>query len=166
MTASRDGADRCDTDKDRITTIGLLLESASGVRRVLEPTLACAAGAGAPWFEVMLRLSRSPGVRLRMSDLAAQTQLSPSGLTRAIDRLVELGLVERSSCPSDRRGSYAELTAAGMALMNQALPRHRAALDGGLEGLFDPGEEAALQSALRKLRDRVLPGAMPSPELG
>ena len=57
------------------------------------------------WFEVLIRLARTPGQRLRMSDLAAQTTLSASGLTRAVDRLEAAGLVDREACPTDRRSA-------------------------------------------------------------
>ena len=94
-----------------------------------------------------------------MSDLALQTALTPSGLTRAIDRLSQAALVTRQSCPEDRRGSFAALTEAGSARMREALEIHRAQLAELLEGALDPDEEQALVSALRKLRDRVNPGA-------
>ena len=74
------------------------------------------------WFEVLIRLARSPEHRLRMTDLAAQTILSPSGLTRAVDRLVEAGLVEREACPTDRRSTYAVLTPEGERRVLKALP--------------------------------------------
>ena len=94
-----------------------------------------------------------------MSDLAAQTDLTPSGLTRAVDRLSEAGLVSRQACPEDRRGAFAALTDAGEARMRQALDLHRAQLTQLLDGLLDPDEELALVATLRKLRDRVSPEA-------
>ena len=48
-----------------------------------------------------------PGRELRMSDLAAQTLLTTSGITRVVDRLERDGLVARRACPTDRRGSFA-----------------------------------------------------------
>jgi hypothetical protein len=51
---------------DRVTTAGLVFETAIGLRRAIEPTLTCLAGPSAPWFEVMIRLARSPGSNLRM----------------------------------------------------------------------------------------------------
>ena len=64
-------------------------------------------------FDVLIRLARTPGSELRMSELAAQTSLTPSGLTRSVDRLQEQGLVARRVCPEDRRGAFAVLTPAG-----------------------------------------------------
>jgi len=94
-----------------------------------------------------------------MSDLAAQTALTPSGLTRAVDRLSDTGLVSRQACPEDRRGTYAALTETGEERMRQALDIHRAQLSELLDGALDPDEEVALVAALRKLRDRVNPEA-------
>lgn len=139
--------------------VGLVFESATGLRRSIEPTLQCLCGPSAPWFEVLIRLARSPGGRLRMSDLAAQTSLTPSGLTRAVDRLVELRLVTRETCAADRRGSFAALTARGRAEMDEVFPKHLEHLSSLLAGVFEPEEEAQLLSLLRRLRDHVHPGA-------
>src|SRR2546421_9570902 len=64
-------------------------------------------------YEVLLFLSRAPGRRLRMHELAESVLLTPSGITRLVDRLEGEGLVGRESCPTDRRGSFVVLTEAG-----------------------------------------------------
>jgi DNA-binding MarR family transcriptional regulator len=143
----------------RSTMVGLVFESAVGLRKMIEPSLHFSCGPAAPWFEVLIRLSRSPGQRLRMSDLAAQTSLTPSGLTRAVDRLHDLGLVTREACSADRRGTYAALTDAGQQAMDATLPRHEALVFEILEGVFDADEEALFLALMRKLRDRVNPDA-------
>jgi MarR family 2-MHQ and catechol resistance regulon transcriptional repressor len=145
---------------------GLVFESATGLRRAVEPSLHCLVGASAPWFEVLIRLARSPGGRLRMSDLAAQTSLTPSGLTRAVDRLVELELVTREACAADRRGAFAALTERGRADMDAFLPRHEEFLAVLLGGVFTPDEERVFMDLLRRLRDRVHPGAARPPDSG
>ncbi|TML38127.1 MAG: MarR family transcriptional regulator [Actinobacteria bacterium] len=66
-------------------------------------------------YEVLLFLSRAPGRRLRMHELAESVLLTPSGITRLVDRLEGEGLVSRESCPTDRRGSFVVLTEAGRA---------------------------------------------------
>jgi DNA-binding MarR family transcriptional regulator len=144
---------------DQITLVGLVLEAASGLHRAVSAPLERHCELAGQDFDILIRLARSPGSRLRMSDLAAQTSLTPSGLTRAIDRLAHAGLVSRQSCPEDRRGAFAALTDAGDARMREALEIHRAQLAELLEGALDPEEERALVTALRKLRDRVNPGA-------
>jgi MarR family 2-MHQ and catechol resistance regulon transcriptional repressor len=144
---------------DEITLVGLVFETAGGLRRSLAPAVEHEVGVGGQAFEVLLRLQRSPGGTLRMADLAAQTGLTPSGLTRALDRLVDSGLCVRESCESDRRGSFARLTPTGEQRIGEALTRHRAEIDSLLDGLYGEGERAELMALLRRLRDRVHPDA-------
>lgn len=75
-------------------------------------------------YEILVNLSGEPAGELRMTELAARTLVSRSGLTRRLDRLVESGLVERRSCPTDRRGVLAVLTDAGRRRLEQAAPSH------------------------------------------
>ncbi|MEO7198548.1 MAG: MarR family transcriptional regulator [Solirubrobacterales bacterium] len=75
-------------------------------------------------YEVLLHLAGSDGHSLRMGQLADHLLLSRSGLTRLVDRLARRGLVERHSCPSDRRGTYARLTADGLRRFEEAQPTH------------------------------------------
>lgn len=113
---------------------------------------------------MLVRLARSPGNRLRMSDLASQASLTPSGLTRAVDRLEATGLVTRRACDEDRRGSYAELTPLGQAKMDEVLPDHRAQLESILPVALSPEERAEVVALLRRLRDVVNPDAARAPE--
>ncbi len=147
----------CAFDDDRLTLAGLLFEAHAGLVAELERHLEAESGLSQQWFEVMLRLARSPDGRLRMTDLARQVIMTPSGLTRAVDRMEEAGLVSRESCASDRRVLYAFLTAKGRATIEAALPQHVAHLDECFTVLLDAKERAALEGALRKIRDAVRP---------
>ncbi|MGD0882069.1 MAG: MarR family transcriptional regulator [Acidimicrobiales bacterium] len=140
-------------EDERLTTIGLLFESAAGLRRLFHRQLESTGAASSQAFDILIRLARSEGGELRMSELAVQASLTPSGLTRAVDRLQEQGLVDRRTCPEDRRGSFALLTPAGRALMDETIPDHIAAVDRILDELFTPEEEARLADSLRRLRD-------------
>lgn len=145
-----------DYDDERLTTIGLLFESAAGLRRLFHRQLESTGSATSQAFDILIRLARSEGGELRMSELAVQASLTPSGLTRAVDRIREQGLVDRRTCPEDRRGSFAVLTPAGRALMAEAIPDHIAAVDRVLDELFTPEEEARLADSLRRLRDYAM----------
>lgn len=79
-------------------------------------------------YEVLVWLSEAEQTRMRMCDLAGVLQLSPSGLTRRLDGMVKAGLVERSSCDSDRRVMWAVLTPAGWDKMREAAPAHVASV--------------------------------------
>jgi MarR family 2-MHQ and catechol resistance regulon transcriptional repressor len=110
-------------------------------------------------FEVLIRLRRSPGGRLRMTDLSAQTSLTTSGVTRVIDRLERDGLVVREACATDRRSSYAVISQAGRARLDTVLPEHLALIDEWLTGRLTPAQLDGLLTALRVIRDAVRPGA-------
>ncbi len=144
------------TDDGRMTTVGLLFESAAGLRRLFQRRLENERSLSSQSFDVLIRLARTPGSELRMSELAAQASLTPSGLTRSVDRLQDQGLVERRVCPEDRRGAFAVLTPAGQELMDRAVPDHLAHVDEVLDEVFTADEEATLAALLRKLRDHVL----------
>jgi MarR family 2-MHQ and catechol resistance regulon transcriptional repressor len=138
---------------ERLTTVGLLFESSAGLRRMFGRQLE-EAGVHTPQsFDILIRLARSEGNELRMSELAAQASLTPSGLTRAVDRLQDQGFVVRRSCPEDRRGSFAQLTHAGKQLMADSLPGHVAQVNRVLEDVFSPDEMEQFSTMLRRLRD-------------
>jgi DNA-binding MarR family transcriptional regulator len=79
-------------------------------------------------YEVLLLLSRAPENSLRMGNLADLLLLSRSGLTRLVDRLAARGLVERHTCSSDRRGTFARLTEAGCEAFERARPTNLAGI--------------------------------------
>ena len=75
-------------------------------------------------YEILHYLADEPTGALRMTELAAQTLVSRSGLTRRLDRLVRSGLVARRNCPTDRRGVLAVITPEGRERLEAAAPTH------------------------------------------
>jgi DNA-binding MarR family transcriptional regulator len=75
-------------------------------------------------YEILVTLSEAPERRVRMSELADAVHQSRSRLTHTVSRLENAGLVDRSNCPTDRRGVWAHLTDAGMELLELAAPTH------------------------------------------
>ncbi|GAA3078527.1 MarR family winged helix-turn-helix transcriptional regulator [Streptosporangium carneum] len=145
-------------DDSRLTAMGLLAEAFGGLMAKTHLSFA-AAGLSDIDFETLIRLARSPGRRLRMSDLAAQTSLSTSGVTRVVDRLERDGLVVRQACATDRRASYAAITEAGTERLSTVLPQHLADIDEWFTGLLSPEQLSAFLDALRTIRDAVRPCA-------
>ena len=96
----------------------------SGVMATLDGELRIEHGLSLGEYEVLVRLSEAPEHFVRMTDLAADLHLSPSGITRRVDGLVRRGLVERKPCPSDRRGSNAVMTDDGWHLLEAAAATH------------------------------------------
>ncbi|GIH93883.1 transcriptional regulator [Planobispora siamensis] len=145
-------------DDPRLTAMGLLAEVSTGLSAKTLPSLA-AAGLSEIDFETLIRLARSPGQRLRMSDLAAQTNLSTSGVTRVVDRLEREGLVVRQACATDRRASYSAITEAGTSRLAEVLPQHLVDIEAWFTGLLAPDQLATFLDTLRIIRDAVRPCA-------
>jgi DNA-binding MarR family transcriptional regulator len=79
-------------------------------------------------FDVLITLTNAPDRRLRMTDLAQQVMLSPSGLSRLVDRLQRDGLVAREPDPDDARGARTALTDAGQLKLDEARTTHNAVI--------------------------------------
>jgi DNA-binding MarR family transcriptional regulator len=102
-------------------------------------------------FDVLATLRRSgEPYRLTPSVLSDQLMLSRAGMTSRLDKLEEAGLVARSLDPEDRRSFHVELTAAGLAVVDEAMTEHTANVT-RLLSVVTPTELAALGDTLRKL---------------
>jgi DNA-binding MarR family transcriptional regulator len=75
-------------------------------------------------YDVLLRLARAPDRALRMSDLAERVLMSPSGVTRLVERLEARGLVRRRSGEEDGRVALASLTERGLKQIRRASRTH------------------------------------------
>jgi DNA-binding MarR family transcriptional regulator len=105
-----------------------LLTSYNEVACHLERALSEAHGLSMSEFEILDRLAEATDCAARMQGLAEEVHLSQSALSRAVDRLEREGLVERTSCATDRRGVYVKITASGRERWAQACPTQRAVL--------------------------------------
>jgi DNA-binding MarR family transcriptional regulator len=132
-----------------------LLRVHTALVRELDAELDAEHGLPLSSYDVLIYLRAAPGHRLRMADLADSVLLSRSGVTRLVDRLVREGLIERDSCESDGRGSFAVLTDKGDELLRRARPTH---LAGVRERFLSNFSEAELRT-LASYWERVLPGA-------
>lgn len=97
-----------------------LLATHHAIYHQLDAMLRASHQLGLSSYEVLVRLARAPARRLRMSELAALTPLTLSGISRMVDRLERDGLVKREACANDGRVSCATLTSAGATLLQAA----------------------------------------------
>jgi DNA-binding MarR family transcriptional regulator len=100
------------------------LLSHAAITRELDADLVARHGLTSRDYEVLLFLANEPLRRLGMSELAERTMLTRSGVTRLVDGLNRSGLVERVSCDSDARISYAQITDAGYERLREAGRTH------------------------------------------
>lgn len=128
-----------------------LLRAHGTLTRELEARLVAEHGLTIHDFETLLHLSREADARLRRVDLADRLALTPSGVTRLLDGLTSAGLVEKASCPSDARVSYAVLTEAGRDLFAAAVETNDRTCRELIGRHLSPVELAQLSSLLGRL---------------
>ncbi|MBS9532450.1 MarR family transcriptional regulator [Mycobacterium sp. M1] len=109
-------------------------------------------------FEALVQLSEAPGRRLRMSQLADAMTATRSGVTRTVNRLAAEGWLVRADCDEDGRGSYAELTEAGMDRLRAVAPGHVAAVRRHLFDLISVRDVGLFAHAYEQIRDNLLDG--------
>ena len=107
-------------------------------------------------YQVLVHLSEADEHEMRMCDLAARLQLSPSGLTRRLDGLVRMGVVERRPSDLDRRVMLAVLTDHGWSYLEKVAPDHVESVRRHIIDLISADDMAAMarifgtiQAALR-----------------
>jgi DNA-binding MarR family transcriptional regulator len=102
-------------------------------------------------YEVLLHLAHAPGRRLRRVDLADRILLTPSGITRLLEGLERCGYVERASCESDARVTYAQLTRDGFEKLRAAAATHVEGIRAYFAERFSVAELKSLRALLERL---------------
>jgi DNA-binding MarR family transcriptional regulator len=134
-----------------VLALGRLVAAHSELTRDLSARLTDEHGLTLGEYEVLLLLSHAPREGMRRIDLANEVRLSPSGITRMLDRLETTGLVEKGSCASDARVTYAVLTDAGLSKLEECSRDHFAAVDRLLGERLDGTELSQLADLLGRL---------------
>jgi DNA-binding MarR family transcriptional regulator len=129
------------------------LRAHAAVVRELSSELVAAHGLTINDYEVLLRLVRAEGNRMRRVDLAQEVLLTPSGITRLLEGLERGGLVERVACAEDLRVSYAQLTPAGRTKLRAASKTHVAGIHRLFLDHFDDDEQVLLGELLGRLAE-------------
>ena len=128
-----------------------LLRGHAAITRALSAELEAEHGLTINDYGALLLLSRADEGRLRRVDLAEELVLTASGVTRLLDGLERIGLVERAACASDRRVTYAVLTAAGRDRLEAASASHLSGVRAFLEERFSGEELDQLAGLLGRL---------------
>jgi DNA-binding MarR family transcriptional regulator len=126
------------------------LRAHASLMRELATDLVTKTGLSLGDFDVLAQLALAGG-ELRMTDLAARAFSSRSGMTRRVDRLVDEGLVRRSSADADLRGVVVALTDPGFARLSETVPVHLHRVSELFIDQLDDEELAGLERALNKV---------------
>jgi DNA-binding MarR family transcriptional regulator len=125
---------------------------------LLERIEAALAQAGLPslaWYDILWNLENAPQGRLRMADLARRAVVSRSNVTRLTDRMESAGLVARSDCPVDGRGTVCELTARGRALRAKMWPVYKKQIDSLFGKHLEAREAESLAATFETIIDSM-----------
>lgn len=123
----------------------------AGVIRRIEKDLAADQLVPLTWYDVLVALYQSPGKKLRMSELSEKTVLTPSGITRLVERLEKHGLVRRERTEEDRRGYYAVLTREGKRAFLRAWPTYQHGIYSYFVSLLHDDEQKMIRSAFERI---------------
>jgi MarR family transcriptional regulator, 2-MHQ and catechol-resistance regulon repressor len=104
-------------------------------------------------YGCLLLLARAGDEGMRRIDIANELRLSPSGITRLLDRLMSQGLVGKGECAEDARVSYAILTDDGRDKLREAAPGHVADIDQRMASVLSEEEIQTLAELLGRLSD-------------
>jgi DNA-binding MarR family transcriptional regulator len=132
---------------------GNLLGAHAALTRDLNAALVASHGLTINDYGCLLLLSRAGDEGMRRIDLANELQLSPSGITRLLDRLEDQGLVGKGACKEDARVSYAILTEAGLAKIKEAWPEHVEQVERRVGAILSEEEIQILAELLGRLSD-------------
>jgi DNA-binding MarR family transcriptional regulator len=138
------------TERELLAWRGML-EVQSRLLPVLDEELRGRAELNVNEFDVLYQLWIAPGQRRRMKDLAQAVLVTPSGITRMVDRLAERGLVGRAGS-AGRQAVEAVLTGEGERVLRRAMEVHFA----GVRRLFVEHLSAEEADALAHLWVRLL----------
>ena len=114
-------------------------------------------------YEILVRLSEAEGRFLRMSELADKVVHSRSRLTHTISRMEKRGLVERVRSTDDGRGRQAQLTEAGIKMLELAAPTHVRSVREHLLDVIGHDDLLQLGRILAKTLDEDAPVAIGCP---
>lgn len=142
------------TEATKLTAWRLFIENSARIQteldRRLRPDGLCLSD-----YQVLLLLYDAPNRRLRMNELSHSMVFSASRLSYQVAALCKRGWVRRESAPEDRRGSYAVLTAEGVAAFEPVARKHRADVDELFFSAVSDDDASALAGTMRALADHL-----------
>lgn len=101
-------------------------------------------------YDVLAQLVNAGG-RLGLSDLASAIMLSPSGLSKLLDRMELSGLVHREPDPRDARSAFAAITPHGRSIATRARQGHHDLLQRAFADALDGRDLADLTRVMSRI---------------
>ena len=134
-------------DDETLTAWRAFLNAHALVVRAINRDLADAGLPDLSWYDLLWALYRQPDRRLRVNELAREVVLSPTAMSRFVDRVEAAGYVRREPDPGDRRALKVALTDAGVEALRAIWPVY----ERGIERHFAPALGASAPRVRRML---------------
>lgn len=138
-------------DPDAIRASGALLAADTALGHRIQQEAVAPTGLDPTILDVLVRLDQAPANRLRAVELSRQILMSPSHVSRTLDRAAEIGLVQRVPDPDDRRASLVVLTVAGHQVVEDFAPRLAAVIDRVIDQELNTAEVDMLVELLTRV---------------
>jgi DNA-binding MarR family transcriptional regulator len=129
------------------------------VMRALDQRLQDAHGLGVDAYGLLITMVSQPGTPMTIGELGERRNLTPSGISRAVDKLATAGLVERTTNPADERSRLVRLTTQGLQQLREAQVTHHATVR---ELLLANLNDRDIKT-LGEIWEKAMPGTVSSP---
>jgi DNA-binding MarR family transcriptional regulator len=129
------------------------------VMRELDQRLQNAHGLSVDAYGLLITMVGQAGTPMTIGDLGERRNLTPSGISRAVDKLATAGLVDRTTNPADERSRLVGLTTQGLQRLREAQVTHHATVRELLLGNLSDRDI----KTLGKIWEKAMPGAVTSP---
>ena len=129
------------------------------VMRALDHRLQNAHALGIDAYGLLITMVGEPGTPMTIGELGERRNLTPSGISRAVDKLAKAGLIERTTNPADERSRLVGLTTQGLRRLREAQVTHHATVR---ELLLANLSDRDIKT-LGEIWEKAMPGAVSSP---
>jgi DNA-binding MarR family transcriptional regulator len=116
-------------DDEALDAWRAFLNAHAHVTRAISRDLAEAGLPDLSWYDLLWAIYRHPDQRLRVNELAREVVLSPTAMSRFVDRVEAAGYVRREPDPADRRALRVAITDSGAALLRRMWPVYQAGIE-------------------------------------
>jgi DNA-binding MarR family transcriptional regulator len=137
-------------DEETLGAWRAFLSAHANATRAISRDLAAAGLPDLSWYDLLWSLYRQPERRLRVNELAREVALSPTAMSRFVDRVEAAGYVRREPDPADRRALQITITEAGVEALRTMWPIY----EKGIETHFAPALGASA-ARVRRMLERV-----------
>ncbi|NOY49314.1 MAG: MarR family transcriptional regulator [Chlorobi bacterium] len=106
-----------------------------------------------PQFNIVKNLQAAYPEAMSVKEIKETIMFKNSDVTRLLDRLVNKGLLERNTCPVNRRQVDIKITDKGSKLIDSIMDRFNDTMDNFFEDIVTKEEALRTSEILRRLRE-------------